>query len=71
MSAGDAIAVVVVGAALVLGTLVVAGRIVGDVAREFGEDPARWRMLMLPFGLLGPLVARMLLTRRGGPPRYL
>jgi len=41
-------------------------RLVGQVAEEFGEDPARWRLLMLPFGILGPVVARVLLSRNDG-----
>jgi hypothetical protein len=41
-------------------------RLVGRIAAEFGEDPARWQVLMLPFALLGPLVARVILTRRNG-----
>jgi len=41
-------------------------RLVGQVAEDFGEDPARWRLLMLPFGIFGPTVARALLSRNGG-----
>ncbi len=44
-------------------------RLVGRVAEEFGEDPARWQMLMLPFALFGPMVAKVILTRRNGGGR--
>jgi hypothetical protein len=46
--------------------LVYAVRAVGAVAEEFGEDPVRWQLMMLPFGFFGPFVARALLSRRGG-----
>jgi hypothetical protein len=62
---GVALAVVALTAAVVA-VWVLSMRHVGVVAQEFGEDPARWRMLMLPFGVFGPLVARALLSRRGG-----
>ena len=42
---------------------------VGRIAEEFGEEPARWQLMMLPFGLFGPVVARILLTRRNGGGR--
>jgi hypothetical protein len=41
-------------------------RLVGQVAEAFGEDAARWRLLMLPFGVFGPVVARVSLSRNGG-----
>ena len=62
---GVAIVVVVLTAAVVA-LWAMSMRLVGAVAEEFGEDPARWRMLMLPFGVFGPVVARMLLNRRSG-----
>lgn len=58
--------VLVVLTAAVVAVWVISMRLVGAVAEEFGEDPARWRMLMLPFGVFGPFVARALLNRRGG-----
>ena len=42
---------------------------VGRIAEEFGEEPARWQLMMLPFGLFGPIVARIMLTRRNGGGR--
>jgi hypothetical protein len=70
MSAADNVLVVLllVAAIVVYLTLRVSMRLVGQVAEEFGEDPARWRIMMLPFGLLGPMVARVILSRRGGGP---
>ncbi len=61
----DALAVLA-GVVAVVGVWVLSMRLVGQVAEEFGEDPARWRLLMLPFGIFGPVVARMLLSRNGG-----
>ena len=61
--------------AVVAGVVVVAAvyrfaiLMVGRVAEEFGEEPARWQLMMLPFGLFGPVVARILLTRRNGGGR--
>jgi hypothetical protein len=40
--------------------------VVGRVAERFGEDPARWRVLMLPFSVFGPFVAWYILSRRNG-----
>jgi len=57
---------VLAGVVAVVGVWVLSMRLVGQVAEEFGEDPARWRLLMLPFGIFGPVVARMLLSRNGG-----
>lgn len=57
---------VLAGAVAVVGVWVLSMRLVGQVAEEFGEDPARWRLLMLPFGIFGPVVARMLLSRNSG-----
>jgi hypothetical protein len=70
MSFGDNVAVVsvLVAAIVVFTVLRFSMRLVGQVAEEFGEDPARWRIMMLPFGLLGPIVARAILSRRGGGP---
>jgi hypothetical protein len=58
--------VLVVLTATVVAAWVVSLRLVGAVAEEFGEDPARWRLLMLPFGVFGPVIARALLSRRSG-----
>ena len=59
---------VLAAAALALTILVYAVRAVGAVAEEFGEDPVRWQLMMLPFGIFGPFVARALLSRRGSGP---
>lgn len=69
LSTGAAVAIVtLVGAAFVLGCSV---WMVGRVAEGFGADPARWRIMMLPFGVFGPVVANVLLSRGngGGPGR--
>jgi hypothetical protein len=61
--------------AVVAGVVVVAAvyryaiLMVGRVAEELGEEPARWQLMMLPFGLFGPAVARIMLTRRNGGGR--
>ena len=70
MSVGDnvVVALVLVAAVVVVAALRLSMRLVSQVAEEFGEDPARWRVMMLPFGLLGPMVARVILSRRGGGP---
>jgi hypothetical protein len=44
-------------------------RVVGRVAEQFGEDPARWQVLMLPFSVFGPFVAWAILSRRNGGGR--
>jgi hypothetical protein len=59
------IALVVVGLAVYRYSILMVGRI----AEEFGEEPARWQLMMLPFGLFGPAVARIMLTRRNGGGR--
>ncbi len=56
-------------AAIACTLLIYAVRAVGEIAAEFGEDPVRWQLMMLPFGIFGPLVARMLLSRRSGGGR--
>lgn len=60
--------------ALLVGTvLVVSAKTVGQIAEEYGEDPARWKAAMLPFGIFGPFIARAMLDRRngrGGPRGY-
>jgi hypothetical protein len=62
----DIAVVAVLVAAVASWALAFSIRLVGRVAAEFGEDPARWQIMMLPFALLGPLVARVILTRRNG-----
>ncbi len=57
---------VLVGVVAVVAVWGLSMRLVGQVAEEFGEDPARWRLLMLPFGIFGRIVARVLLSRNGG-----
>lgn len=59
---------VLAAAALAFTLLVYAMKAVGAIAQEFGEDPVRWQLMMLPFGIFGPFVARALLSRRGGGP---
>ena len=58
--------VLVVLTAAVVAAWVVSLRLVGAVAEEFGEDPARWRLLMLPFGVFGPVIARAVAQ----PPKW-
>jgi hypothetical protein len=65
MSLGVAVTILVI-IVVVVGVLTVSTRLVGQVAEEFHEDPARWKAAMLPFGLLGPMVARVILARRNG-----
>jgi hypothetical protein len=62
------LAVVLAAAAIAVTILAYAVRAVGAVAEEFGEDPVRWQLMMLPFGIFGPFVARALLSRRRGGP---
>jgi hypothetical protein len=62
----DVAVVAVLVVALGVAALAFSIRLVGRIAVEFGEDPARWQILMLPFALLGPLVARVILSRRNG-----
>jgi hypothetical protein len=59
---------VLVAAILVAITYRYSMALVGQVAEEFGEDPRRWQMLMLPCGIFGPIVARVLLNRGGRGP---
>jgi hypothetical protein len=56
--------------ALVAIILVISAKLVGQIAREYGEDPRRWQAMMLPFGMFGPIVARVMLDRRGGGGGY-
>jgi hypothetical protein len=49
----------------VLAVLIYSAILTGRVANEYGEDPQRWQWLMLPFGILGPFLARMILSRWG------
>ena len=64
------VSVVIVDVVAVLVAVVVVWglsmRLVGQVAEEFGEDPAQWRLFMLPFGIFGRVVAGVLLSRNGG-----
>jgi hypothetical protein len=63
--APDQIFFTVVLVALAAWVWVLGVRTVGKVAAMFGEDPRRWQRLMLPFGVLGPLIAYLLLGRGG------
>jgi hypothetical protein len=65
---GIVVGVLVVVTVLVALTYRYSMVMVAQVAEEFGEDPKRWQMLMLPFGVFGPVVARVLLNRRGRGP---
>jgi hypothetical protein len=67
MSALDAATVLAVVVA-VLAVWVLSARMVGQVADQFGVDPVRWQRMMLPFGILGPVIAWVLLGRDGGRP---
>ncbi len=53
-----------VAVAVVLEALCI--RMVGDIAAEYGEERTTWQAMMLPFGLFGPIVARLMLDRRHG-----
>jgi hypothetical protein len=61
---GDTAIVVIVVLGIVAAALVVSMRLVGQVAAQFGEEPRRWQLLMLPLGIFGPLVAWAILSRR-------
>jgi hypothetical protein len=65
---GLVLAAVLVVAIFVVAAWVLSMRMVGQVAEEFGADPVRWQRMMLPFGIFGPLVARVLLSRTGRGP---
>jgi hypothetical protein len=54
---------------IVVAVLLLSARLVGQVAEEFGEDPATWQARMLPFGMFGPVLARAILNRRNGGGR--
>lgn len=61
MAATLALGITLAGVVAVLIYCVV---LTGRVAEEYGQDPQRWQWLMLPFGVLGPFFARMILSRR-------
>lgn len=65
MAPGSTVVVVLL-VALAAWVWVLGVRIVGKVAEGFGEDPRRWQKAMLPFGVLGPVIAYVLLSRGGG-----
>lgn len=52
--------------AVVAAVLLLSARMTGQVAENFGEDPREWQRRMLPFALFGPIIAWLLLSRRGG-----
>ena len=52
--------------AVVAAVLLVSARLTGQVAENFGADPREWQLRMLPFALFGPILAWVLLSRRGG-----
>jgi hypothetical protein len=66
VSATSTLAVALVGATLAILALWYSFRLVGWVAERFGEDPARWQLLMAPFNIFGPFVAWLILSRRNG-----
>ena len=51
--------------AVVAAVLLLSVRLTGQVADNFGEDPREWQLRMLPFALFGPVIAWVLLSRRG------
>ena len=51
--------------AVVASVLLVSARLTGQVAESFDEDPREWQLRMLPFALFGPIIAWVLLSRRG------
>jgi hypothetical protein len=66
MSTAQAVALGIALAAVLVGLMVTSSRLVGQIAERFGEDPRPWRLRMLPFTVLGPLITWLLLSRRGG-----
>ena len=69
MNASASLIIAVITVVLVGGVLAVSAVLVGRVAEQFGEDPRWWQLRMLPFALFGPVVAWMILSRRGGGGR--
>lgn len=68
MTGAQAIATLLVVAAVVVGVLVVSTRLVGEIAERFGEDPRYWQRRLLPLGFFGPVVLWIILNRRDGGP---
>ena len=70
MSSSQSLIVAVITVVVIGGMLAVSAVLVGRVAEQFGEDRRWWQLRMLPFTLFGPVVAWMILSRRGsGGPR--
>jgi hypothetical protein len=65
MSGVEVVAALVV-AVVVIAAWVASMRMVAQVDEEFGADPALWQRLMLLFGIFGPVIARVLLSRNSG-----
>jgi hypothetical protein len=57
---------IIAGVVLAITVFGLSVRMVGDIADQYGEDRASWQMWMLPFGIFGPLIARIILDRRNG-----
>jgi hypothetical protein len=60
------VAAAVLVVAVVAAVLLLSMRLTGQVAESFGADPKPWQARMLPFALVGPVIAWVLLSRRGG-----
>jgi hypothetical protein len=66
VSTPQAVAIAIVGVAVVGGVLWSSVQLTGQVAERFGEEPRFWQTRMLPFGFFGPFVLWWVLSRRGG-----
>ena len=64
VSAADVAILLGVALAVVIEALCI--RMVGDLAESFGEERTTWQAWMLPLGVFGPMVAKILLDRRHG-----
>lgn len=61
----DVLVATVLVVAAVAAVLLLSARLTGQVAHTLGEDPREWQLRMLPFALFGPIIAWVLLSRRG------
>lgn len=69
MSPWQSLLIAVITVVVIGGMLAASAVLVGRVAEQFGEDRRWWQLRMLPFTLFGPVVAWMILSRRGGGGR--